>query len=102
MVRELVLSSPVVNINLPTVVSDLTRRMQMRFFKVNELANKYYANMADENYEDLATVTCSNDVFSIQMDNLIANVSYCFESGCDPEANKYILTDGRITITCNK
>jgi hypothetical protein len=49
MVRELVLSSPVVNINIPTAVSDLTHRMQMRFFKVNELANKYYANMADEN-----------------------------------------------------
>lgn len=75
MIRELVLSSPVVNVNLPTSVSDLTRRMQLRFFKVNELANKYYANMADENYDDLASVTCSNDVFSIQMDNLIANVT---------------------------
>lgn len=41
-------------------------------------------------------------MFSVQLDNLVANVTYCFEPTCDPEANKYILTDGRITITCNK
>lgn len=75
MVRELVLSSPVVNVNLPSNVAEMTNRMNLKTFRVNELANKYYANMSDENYDDLATVTCSNDVFSVELDNLIANVT---------------------------
>lgn len=102
MIRELVLSSAVVNVPLQTEFAEMTNRLQLKMFKVNELANKYYSNMADENYDDLANISCSNDVFNIELDNLVANVTYCLDDNCDPEANKYILTDGRITITCNR
>lgn len=58
--------------------------------------------MAEEHNQDLATLTCQNDLFALEFGNLIANVSFCYEPECDSELNKWILTDGKVTITCIK
>lgn len=41
-------------------------------------------------------------MFVVEFNNLTANVSFCYENECDIESNKWIMSDGKVTITCIK
>lgn len=41
-------------------------------------------------------------MFAAEFSNLVANVAFCYENECDLDANKWILSDGKITVTCIK
>jgi len=38
----------------------------------------------------------------VEFGNLTANVQFCFENECNIDLNKWILSDGKVTITCIK
>jgi len=100
LIRDKIKSIPNGTVVLSPKTQELTQRMQLKNFKINEVVNKYYSNAAKEDNRDLATLTCQNDILSFEMTNLIMNVTFCFDSECEIEKNKWILTDGKITITC--
>lgn len=93
---------PVGNVVFSDKLAKLTNRTQLRQFKINEFVNKYYSNLAEEHNSDLVTLTCQEDMFTAEFNNLTANVSFCFEGECDIDANKWIMSDGKITVTCIK
>lgn len=77
MMRDRVNGIPQGNVVLSDKLHKLIHRTQLRQFKVNECVNKYYSNLAEEHNQDLATLSCQDDLFSVEFGNLTANVQFC-------------------------
>jgi len=87
MLRDRVMGIPVGNVVFSDKLAKLSNRTQLRQFKVNEFVNKYYSNLAEEHNTDLVTLSCQEDMFTAEFNNLTSNVSFCFEGECDIDAN---------------